>query len=83
MNDYYKREIKGTNVEVCDIIDAWKLDAYTAQAVQYILRSKFKKDEFEDLCKARDFLIRKIRLLRDDMKKTSPYLDSFGGKPHD
>lgn len=83
MKDYYKRSIDGMSVEVFDIIDAWELGPYTAQAVQYILRSQYKQDELEDIEKAIDFLKRHVMVLRNKMREGSPYLRSYGNVIHD
>lgn len=56
---YYERQINGVSIQVSDITHAWNLDSDEAQAVQYILRGKFKnegKDEIQDLEKAINML---------------------------
>ncbi|WP_276905095.1 hypothetical protein [Faecalibaculum rodentium] len=57
--DYYRRNFKGVEIQVNDITHLWELDADETQAVQYILRAKYKNsgsDELQDLRKAVDML---------------------------
>lgn len=57
--DYYRRNFKGVEIQVNDITHLWELDADETQAVQYILRAKYKNsgsDELQDLRKAADML---------------------------
>lgn len=47
-------------IEVCDVVDGFDLGPWEAQAVQYMLRAKFKGTELEDLQKARWCLTHRI-----------------------
>ncbi len=57
---YYSRPIHGTLIEVWDITQAWDLGRNEAQALQYILRAKWKDQEKDDLKKAIHFLERAL-----------------------
>lgn len=52
------------NCEVIKVIEAFDLDYHTGNAIKYILRSKFKNNEIEDLQKAKRYLSRKINKLQ-------------------
>ena len=57
--DYYKRFFKDVEIQVNDITHLWNLDSDEAQAVQYILRARYKNDgndELQDLRKAVNML---------------------------
>ncbi|WP_304818325.1 hypothetical protein [Faecalibaculum rodentium] len=57
--DYYKRFFKDVEIQVNDIAHLWNLDSDEAQAVQYILRARYKNDgndELQDLRKAVNML---------------------------
>lgn len=57
--DYYKRSFKDVEIQVNDITHLWNLDSDEAQAVQYILRARYKNDgndELQDLRKAVNML---------------------------
>ncbi len=57
--DYYKRSFKDVEIQVNDITHLWNLDADETQAVQYILRARYKNDgndELQDLRKAVNML---------------------------
>lgn len=49
--------------ELADVLDAWDLPRWETQAVQYIMRAKYKGTELQDLQKAREFLNRAIARL--------------------
>lgn len=63
--NYYSRLIGGKQVSVKQICNAWDLDRWETQAVQYLLRSKYKDEELEDLRKARDFIDYAIESLEE------------------
>jgi hypothetical protein len=50
--DYYRRTIKGVEVDVIDIIQAWELSFCLGNALKYILRAGRKDDRKQDLNKA-------------------------------
>ena len=57
--DYYKRFFKDVEIQVNDITHLWNLDSDEAQAVQYILRARYKNDgndELQDLRKTVNML---------------------------
>jgi len=57
--DHYQ----GQGIEVIDIIDSFELDFYRGNIIKYILREDKKKNELEDLKKAKwyiDKLIQKM-----------------------
>jgi len=57
--DHYQ----GQGIEVIDIIDSFELDFYRGNIIKYILRADKKKNELEDLKKAKwyiDKLIQKM-----------------------
>lgn len=63
---YYERIIHGTKVDLYDICDAWDLDRWTTQVIQYVLRSKYKEDELVDLEKSVDFITHRIEQIRKE-----------------
>lgn len=65
LSDYYRRQIKGTAIETWDITQAWDLGRCEAQALQYILRAKYKGQEKEDLQKAIRFLQRAVEEIEE------------------
>lgn len=57
--DYYKRSFEDVEIQVNDITHLWNLNSDETQAVQYILRAKYKNDgndELQDLRKAVNML---------------------------
>lgn len=58
--DHPKNYNFGNKFEVIDVIEDWKLDFCTGNAVKYIARSKRKGNEVEDLKKAIWYLNRKL-----------------------
>lgn len=60
--NYYRRTIKGVEIDVIDIIKAWSLDFLTGNSLKYLLRSgkKNKDKEAEDLHKCIECLQRKM-----------------------
>jgi hypothetical protein len=48
--DYYRRTIKGIEIEAIDIIRAWNLSYSEGEALTHLLRAKFKG------CKEQDYL---------------------------
>ena len=55
-------------IEVIDFIEDKNFDYHEGNAIKYISRSKFKKNQIEDLKKAVWYLNRKIWLLETDKK---------------
>lgn len=53
-------------IEVVEVLEDWKLGHHEATAVEYIARARYKDNETENLCKAAWWLLRKIRLLRQE-----------------
>ena len=49
---YYKRTIKGTEIQAIDIIKAWNLSYSEGEALTHLLRAKFKDCQEEDYKKA-------------------------------
>lgn len=60
------------SIEVIDVLEDWQLGFHEANAVKYIARAKHKGNELEDLRKARWYLDRRIRNLKnpDGVKTT-------------
>lgn len=54
--NYYTRNIDGQKVQVYDIVDAWKMSPWIAQATQYLLRAKFKGNALSDYQKCHDHI---------------------------
>lgn len=54
--NYYTRNINGQEVQVYDIVDAWKMSPWIAQATQYLLRAKFKGNAKSDYQKCHDHI---------------------------
>ena len=55
-NAVNEKHYKMTNIEPLDIIDEYNLDFYLGNVIKYILRSKFKGTEKEDLLKAKKYI---------------------------
>jgi len=49
---YYKRTIKGVEIQAIDIIKAWNLSYSEGEALTHLLRAKFKGCQEEDYRKA-------------------------------
>jgi uncharacterized protein DUF3310 len=49
--------------EVLDVILDWRLDYLLGNVIKYVARSRHKGSELTDLCKAREYLNRKIKEL--------------------
>jgi len=62
--NYYKAKIKGVEVDVYDISDAYNLNNYKFNALKYILRAGKKDSLIQDLKKA-------IRCLERNIEKES------------
>lgn len=58
--NYYTRNIDGQEVQVYDIVDAWKMSPWIAQATQYLLRAKFKGNALSDYRKCYDHIQHEI-----------------------
>ena len=56
---------EGRKYEPIDVIEDWKLDFLTGNALKYISRAGRKNDESEDLEKAVFYLNRRIKQIKD------------------
>ena len=52
MNEHYKQH----SIEPIDVIDEYDLNFNLGNAIKYILRSKYKGSELQDLVKAKTYL---------------------------
>ena len=50
-------------IEVLDAIDDWMLDYYQGNIVKYVVRSKHKGKQIQDLKKAKFYLDRYIKMI--------------------
>jgi len=50
-------------LEAIDVIEAWDLGYHLGNVVKYVLRSKYKENEIEDLKKARWYIDRYLNIL--------------------
>jgi len=57
MNEHYKQH----SIEPIDVIDEYDLNFNLGNAIKYILRSKYKGSELQDLVKAKTYLEYEIR----------------------
>tara|TARA_B100000768_G_C11223081_1_gene351493 strand:+ start:701 stop:904 length:204 start_codon:yes stop_codon:yes gene_type:complete len=54
----------GKDYDVIDIINDYKLNFCRGNILKYVIRAGKKRDELQDLLKAKDYLEREIQLLR-------------------
>ena len=54
-------------IEPIDIIECWRLNFSLGNVIKYVLRSPYKGREIEDLEKARWYIDREIKRLKDEM----------------
>ena len=57
--------VKG--IEPIEVIESWNLNFSLGNAIKYILRSPYKDKQIEDLEKARWYIDREIKRLKDEM----------------
>ena len=55
----------GKNYDVIDIINDYQLNFSRGNILKYVIRAGKKRDELNDLLKAKDYLEREIKLLRN------------------
>tara|TARA_R110000823_G_scaffold230845_1_gene357652 strand:+ start:105 stop:308 length:204 start_codon:yes stop_codon:yes gene_type:complete len=55
----------GKNYDVIDIINDYQLNFSRGNILKYVIRAGKKRDELNDLLKAKDYLEREIQLLRN------------------
>lgn len=82
--NYYTRNIVGQEVQVYNIVDAWRMTPWIAQAVQYLLRAKFKGDALGDYRKACDHIDHERYMVTHEMSYCmwySDYLYDMGRGP--
>tara|TARA_R100000951_G_scaffold15779_1_gene12435 strand:- start:13129 stop:13332 length:204 start_codon:yes stop_codon:yes gene_type:complete len=54
----------GKDYDVIDIINDYQLNFSRGNILKYIIRAGKKRDELQDLLKAKDYLEREIQLIR-------------------
>jgi|TARA_R110000824_G_scaffold381839_1_gene574843 hypothetical protein len=55
----------GKDYDVIDIINDYQLNFSRGNILKYVIRAGKKRDELNDLLKAKDYLEREIQLLRN------------------
>mgnify|MGYP003624678715 FL=1 len=55
----------GKDYDVIDIINDYQLNFSRGNILKYVIRAGKKRDELNDLLKAKDYLEREIKLLRN------------------
>tara|TARA_R110000803_G_scaffold156827_2_gene221351 strand:+ start:852 stop:1055 length:204 start_codon:yes stop_codon:yes gene_type:complete len=55
----------GKDYDVIDIINDYQLNFCRGNILKYVIRAGKKRDELQDLLKAKDYLEREIQLLRN------------------
>ena len=56
----------GKDYDVIDIINDYELNFSRGNVLKYVIRAGKKKDELGDLLKAKDYLEREIKILRNE-----------------
>lgn len=59
---YYEN---GKDYDVIDIINDYQLNFCRGNILKYVIRAGKKRDELQDLLKAKDYIEREIQLLRN------------------
>ena len=59
---YYEN---GKDYDVIDIINDYELNFCRGNILKYVIRAGKKRDELQDLLKAKDYIEREIQLLRN------------------
>lgn len=55
----------GKEYDVIDVIKDYNINFNIGNVLKYVIRAKHKKDELQDLLKAKDYLEREIEYIRD------------------
>jgi hypothetical protein len=55
----------GKDYDVIDIINDYQLNFCRGNILKYVIRAGKKRDELQDLLKAKDYIEREIQLLRN------------------
>mgnify|MGYP003631776553 FL=1 len=55
----------GKDYDVIDIINDYELNFCRGNILKYVIRAGKKRDELQDLLKAKDYIEREIQLLRN------------------
>jgi hypothetical protein len=55
----------GKDYDVIDIINDYQLNFCRGNILKYVIRAGKKRDELQDLSKAKDYIEREIQLLRN------------------
>ncbi len=55
----------GKDYDVIDIINDYQLNFSRGNILKYVIRAGKKRDELQDLLKAKDYIEREIQLLRN------------------
>ena len=66
MNNIDHPQHYGKGIEPIDIIESWELNFSLGNAIKYILRAPYKNNELEDLEKAKWYLEREIKRLKEE-----------------
>jgi hypothetical protein len=56
----------GKEYDVIDVINDYELNFSRGNVLKYVIRAGKKKDELGDLLKAKDYLEREIKILRNE-----------------
>ena len=55
----------GKDYDVIDIINDYQLNFCRGNIIKYVIRASKKRDQLQDLLKAKDYIEREIQLLRN------------------